>query len=297
MAAVSASLGAVPAGTDTASRIDRASAVWLLAGLAVAYAPTYWDLTAGRWAASAQGHEAFVAAVAGWLIYRKRDALAALHSPPALRSATLLLVAGLLMYVLGRSHQLPRMELGSQLFVIAAAVVGWRGWRALRVIAFPLLFLAFVIPLPYTLTMTLTGPLKSGVSAVSTQLLFWAGSPVGRSGVVITIGQYELLVATACAGLQTMFTLEALGLLYLHLRNYRSALRNALLALLVIPVSFGANVVRVVVLALVTYHFGDAAGRGFFHGFAGMVLFLTALALIIAVDKLVAALLPAPHRA
>jgi exosortase B len=276
--------------------VDRIAAAWVVGGMAIAYLPTYWDLMYGRWAASAQGHEAFVAAVAAWLIYRKREALAALASAAALRPAAILLATGVLMYVLGRSQQFPRLELASQIVVIAAAAVGWRGWRGLRLIAFPLLFLAFVIPLPYALTMALTGPLKSGVSAVSTQLLFWAGYPVGRSGVVITIGQYELLVATACAGLQTMFTLEALGLLYLHLRDYRSVLRNTLLALLVIPVSFGANVVRVVVLTLITYHFGDEAGRGFFHGFAGMVLFATALALVLCADKLVASLLPAAHR-
>jgi hypothetical protein len=39
-------------------------------------------------------------------------------------------------------------------------------------------------------------------------------------------------------------------------------------------------------LTLITYHFGDAAGQGFLHGFAGMVLFLSALLLIIGFDSL-----------
>jgi exosortase/archaeosortase family protein len=113
---------------------------------------------------------------------------------------------------------------------------------------------------------------------------------------VITIGPYELLVASACAGLQTMFTLEALGLLYLHLCNYGSAMRNALLALLIVPVSFCANVIRVTALALITYHFGDAAGQGFFHGFAGLLLFGTALVLILLLDRTLVAVLPEKHR-
>jgi exosortase/archaeosortase family protein len=57
------------------------------------------------------------------------------------------------------------------------------------------------------------------------------------------------------------------------------------LALLIVPVSFCANVIRVTVLALVTYHLGDDVGRGFFHGFAGMVLFMAALMLIMSVDR------------
>jgi exosortase/archaeosortase family protein len=55
---------------------------------------------------------------------------------------------------------------------------------------------------------------------------------------------------------------------------------------LVIPISFIANVIRVMILVLVTYHFGDAAGQGFIHGFAGLVLFMVGLAIMLAVDRL-----------
>jgi exosortase len=142
------------------------------------------------------------------------------------------------------------------------------------------------LPLPYSLVLTLTAPMKTAVSFVATHLLGALGFPIGRSGVVITIGQYQLLVTEACAGLQTMFTLEAMGLLYASLVNHPSTLRNALLSVMVVPIAFGANVVRVSVLALVTYYLGDAAGQGFLHGFAGMVLFSVALALIMSTDRL-----------
>jgi exosortase/archaeosortase family protein len=93
-----------------------------------------------------------------------------------------------------------------------------------------------------------------------------------------------LLVADACAGLHTLLTLEALGLLYLNLVRRDSAFRNIGLACLIVPISFTANVVRVMALTLITFHFGDAAGQGFLHQFAGMVLFLSALLLIIGFD-------------
>ena len=142
-----------------------------------------------------------------------------------------------------------------------------------------------MIPLPEALVSSVTGPLKSAVSAVATQLLFMLGYPVGRSGVMLTVGQYNLLVADACAGLNSMFTLEALGMLYMNLMNYKSVARNVTLALLLIPISFMANIIRVMILVLVTYHFGDEAGQGFVHGFAGMVLFMVALSLMLIVDK------------
>jgi exosortase/archaeosortase family protein len=56
---------------------------------------------------------------------------------------------------------------------------------------------------------------------------------------------------------------------------------------LIVPISFTSNVLRVCTLALITYHLGDEAGQGFLHNFSGMVLFLTALILIIAVDALI----------
>jgi exosortase len=122
---------------------------------------------------------------------------------------------------------------------------------------------------------------------VASGILYAAGYPVGRSGVILTVGQYQLLVADACAGLNSMFTLEALGLLYMNLMQYTAPARNIALAVLIIPISFVANVIRVMILVLVTYHFGDEAGQGFVHGFAGMVLFLVALTLILFTDKLI----------
>ena len=94
-------------------------------------------------------------------------------------------------------------------------------------------------------------------------------------------------MADACAGLNSMFTLEALGMLYMQLMKYTSIARNVFLAIMIIPISFVANVVRVMILVLVTYHFGDEAGQGFVHGFAGLVLFMVALTLILATDGLI----------
>jgi exosortase B len=161
-----------------------------------------------------------------------------------------------------------------------------QGPAALRVQWFPLFFMLFMLPLPGPFVDTVTMPMKMAVSWCAEHILFAAGYPIARSGVVLQVGQYQLLVADACAGLHTLFTLEALGLLYLNIVRHGSFLRNVGLALLIVPISFTANIIRVMTLTLITYHFGDAAGQGFLHGFAGMVLFISALLLIIGVDTL-----------
>jgi exosortase B len=271
---------------------DRLPIVLVVAGLLLAYVPTYHDFLVGPFAGYAQGHELLVLAVVAFLFIRRRDELSALPDAPRHGWAMALLALGVLLYAFGRSQLFLRLELLSQVAVLAAVLVGAKGFAALRMCWFPLVFLLFAVPLPHSLVLSLTGPLKAAASAITTSLLAAAGYPIGRSGVVITIGQYELLVATACAGLQTMFTLEALSLLYVSLKGHASWVRNALLAALAVPVAFVANVIRVMVLSLVTYHFGDAVGRGVAHGFAGLGLFAVALLLIMALDRALGWLLP-----
>ena len=83
-----------------------------------------------------------------------------------------------------------------------------------------------------------------------------------------------LLVADACSGLHSMFSLTALGTLFMYITARKSRLHNALMLASILPIAFVANVIRVIILVLVTYHFGDEAGQGFLHGAAGMVLML-----------------------
>ncbi len=275
--------------------IEPGAAITLAIGFLLLVVPLGWDWAQGTWSRETQGHEPLVLGIAAWLVWRQRAALVALEARPARWSGGVLLLAALLLHLVGRGFGVFRIELLSLLMMPPAVLLYFRGFAALRRVWFAFFFTLFAVPLPFSLVLAVTGPMKEAVSFVAAQALSAIGYPIGLSGVVITIGQYQLLVNEACAGLQTMFTLEAMGLLYASLMNHGSALRNALLALLVVPIAFCANVVRVMVLALVTYHLGDAAGQGFLHGFAGMVLFLVALVLVMAVDALLGRLLPAPR--
>lgn len=256
------------------------------AGLAM-FLPTYRALAAGVWATDEQGHGPIIIAVCMWLVFRKRVELAAFAETSKVSNALgwLIFSFALLIFIVGRTQDVLALEVISQILILVGLVLLFRGAAGLRLIWFPLAFLAFTVPLPETLVSAVTAPLKNAVSFVASGLLHEMGYPVGRSGVVLTVGQYQLLVADACAGLNSMFTLEALGMLYMNLMNYKSVGRNTTLAILLIPIAFIANIVRVLILVLVTYYFGDEAGQGFVHGFAGMVLFMVALAMMLVVDK------------
>lgn len=256
----------------------------LLLGFVAMYWPAYVELAHTIWSTDEQGHGPIILAVSVWLFYNYRHELAALKPEPMPVVGGVVLALGLAAYVLGRSQSFLGLMVGSQLFVITSLILLFMGRRALRLVWFPLFFLVFMTPFPEALVATVTGPLKSAVSLVAADLLYALGYPVSRVGVILNVGQYQLLVADACAGLNSMFTLEALGLLYMNLMKYTSVARNVALAILVVPIAFGANIVRVMILVLVTYHFGDAAGQGFVHSFAGMVLFMVGLVFVLLTD-------------
>ena len=268
----------------------------VLAGFALLYLPTYYDLSHTVWASDEQGHGPIILGVSLWLLYQLRHTLAALPADPRPVAGGLLFVFALLLYVLGRTQAVIIFEVGSQIATIASLLLLFKGPRAVRLAWFPLFFLIFMIPLPGSLVAAVTTPLKAAVSYVAEALMYALNYPIARSGVVLHVGQYQLLVADACAGLNSMFTLEALGLLYMNLMGYTSVARNVTLAVLVIPIAFVANVIRVMVLILVTYHFGDEAGQGFVHEFAGMVLFMAGLTLMLMTDKLLGLFIPSGRK-
>jgi exosortase B len=273
-------------------------ALGLLAlGFALLYVPTYLELSRTIWASDEQGHGPIILALCAWLLYSKRQAIAAAPVQPRPVLGWSLLLLAMVMFAFGISQHIISSQTSSQILVLIALLLIFRGPAALKLAWFPLFFMIFMIPLPEALVAAVTAPLKSAVSAVASQLLYLIGYPVGRSGVLLTVGPYQLLVADACAGLNSMFTLEALGMLYMNLMNYTSVRRNVTLALLLIPIAFCANIVRVMILVLVTYHFGDEAGQGFVHGFAGIVLFLVALMLMLVTDKLLGLFMPAHSKA
>jgi exosortase B len=255
-------------------------------GFGVLYLPTYIRLWNGVWQSDEQGHGPLILAIVAWLIWQKRAVLVDGEANPNGMLGWPSLVFGLLLYAVGRSLNILVFEVGSHIPVICGAILATRGSRPLRGLWFAILFFVFAVPLPGIMVDALTGPLKGHVSGVAEHLLYEAGYPIGRSGVTLTIGPYQLLVADACSGLHSLYSLSALGLLYLYLMQHRSIVRNLILSAAILPIAVGANIVRVIFLVLVTYHFGDAAGQGFLHGFAGIVLFVIALLFLFGLDSL-----------
>lgn len=257
--------------------------------LVVMFCPTVYSLAKDVWFVDSQSPGVIVFLLLIWLIARSSQPRHFCQPVGPLKTRIagwLALVFASGIYVVGRSQEIFFLEVGSLIPAVAGILLILGGVDLIRIYWFPLFFMVFLIPLPAAFVDFVTQPMKIAVSSAAELILRMAGYPVARSGVIIFAGPYQFLVADACAGLNTLFTLEAIGLLYLNVVRHASVFRNVLLSILIVPISFSANVIRVVILALITIYFGDAAGQGFLHGFAGMVLFMSALLLTISVDGL-----------
>ena len=167
-------------------------------------------------------------------------------------------------------------------FVVILAGIVWYlyGTRVLKVLALPISYLFFMVPLPFTVYTALSFPLKLLVTKTSVFLLKLTGLPVLREGNVIMFPNITLEVVEACSGMRSLMSLIAMGTAYAFLVLKRPWQR-VLVIISSVPIAVGTNMMRVYVTGVLARHYGAAAAEGFFHDFAGFVVFFVALVTLI----------------
>ena len=262
----------------------------LVAGLAALVLPTVFSLASTYWSTTNGAHGPILLISGIWLLVRERAGIR--FAPGSISTAWLagLLPPLLLLYAYARAFGILTLESAALYGVLVLLAFYYWGPATVRRLWFAIAYLGFLVRPPAGLVAELTQPLKISISNSAVSLLHAFDYPVAAAGVRIQIGQYELLVQQACAGLGSIFSLFAICLLYVHLVRRADPLRNTLLLLAVIPVALGANYLRVLILILLTYHAGNNIAQGFAHDAAGLLTFVLSLLGMAAVDKLLMAL-------
>jgi len=269
----------------------------LLLGFAILAVPTLVSLGRQVWTREAGAHGPIVFATGLWLLWRAEASFVALARPASALLSGFLFVPGLLLYVLGRAYDFISLETAGLYGVGLGMALSVFGVRALRQNWFPILYLAFLVPPPEWFLDNITAPLKQFVSHVTTESLSAVGLPISREGVTIFVAQYELLVEDACSGMNSLIGLTAISLLYIHLMRSSSVRYALLLTAFVVPIAVIGNILRVMLLVLLTFFFGDSVAQGFAHEMAGIFLFAVDLLLVFAVDALLIRIVPRSWRA
>jgi exosortase B len=249
-----------------------------------AYFPTFRGLVDGPLQTEQEGHGPLIIAAALWLVWQSREKLKSTPLSPAPIAGWAVLVFGLVLMFLARTQGVLTVEAFSAIPVLVGCVLSLAGWTVLRVLAFPIFFLVFAVPMPDWLIDSATVPLKVFISDVVTQVLYAMGYPIAQNGVMIMIGSYQLMVKDACSGMNSIFALSAIGVFYAYAFRSETKIRGLLLLAAIVPITIVANFIRVLALVLAAYYGGIDAVEGTLHDLTGIGLFVVAVALLFLFD-------------
>jgi exosortase len=263
-------------------------------GFILAYARVVASLARAWWTDDNASHGFLIVPIALYFMWERRRRLAgAVARPTAIG----------LVVVVGSLGVLAAGVLGSELFLTRISMLGalagillfLYGWETLRIALFPLAFMLLMVPLPAIVFNQVAFPLQLLASRAGEAALGSVDIPVLREGNVLVLANIKLEVAEACSGIRSLVSLLTLGVVLGYFSDERRWVRTAI-ALSSIPVAIVANAARVAGTGIAAHRFGAAAAQGFLHEFSGWVVFVVALALMLALQRLMLWMAPAPRR-
>jgi exosortase len=257
---------------------------WFAALLILCYAPVLARLVKQWNDDEDMGHGFFVPVVAGWIAWQKRHEL--FNGP--LRSNS----AGMLLVIVG-AVQLYIGTLGAELFLARTAIIEslvgivlfLGGWHAVRVLAFPLFLLVFMVPIPGVIYNQITFPLQLFASQVAAFVLDLIGIPVLRDGNVLELASQKLSVVEACSGIRSLLSLSFLALVYAYFFDTKPWMRWALL-IATVPIAIAANAGRVTITGIMS-EINPELAHGVAHTASGWVIFMIALVMLVITHQVI----------
>jgi len=253
----------------------------VLLAAAMAYGPLA-DLFASRLARDYHSLIPFIPIISLYLLYLKRKEILS-NARYAFAIGTAVIIAGVAFYAGGFSLG-GNLNLTDRAAVLTASslVLLWGtfifayGMKAFQSALFPLLFLVFMIPLPYAAMDALVTFLQKGSTEFANLLLWLSQAPYVREGFCFHLPGFSVEVAPQCSGIRSGLALFITALLagYLFLKSWR---RRAILALCVIPVTMFKNGIRITTLTLLSYYVDPRIIESPLHREGGIPFFIVGL--------------------
>ncbi|HXV19768.1 MAG TPA: exosortase A [Desulfuromonadales bacterium] len=264
---------------------------WQLPVLLLAWAAVFWPVLppmVETWLGhSDNSHALLVPLISLYFLWEKREAIRLVPVQGSIPGLTLL-VASLAIYFVSYAGGIAFFAR----LMLVAALIGllWSclGTAMLRLLAFPLGFLFFMVPIPDTLLGMVAFPLQLAATRISAGLIQFCSIPVYREGNMLYFLQTQLEVAEACSGIRSIMSLTMLGVIFAYI-SPGSGWRKAVLILSAIPVAMLANILRVSGTGVLAHFFGDRVARGFLHEFSGLAVFMFGLALLFLIYRVLKA--------
>jgi exosortase len=263
--------------TDRGTLWGRATLIAATVGLVVLYAPTVYWLW-GRWTMSVwnNAHGALIPPIVAYLIYqelREQRARAVVSRPSAW--GFVLLLPAMVLQALDAGMHTQLLSAISIVFALPGFFLLTLGVERTRTMAFPLVFLAFALPIPLGVTETIHLVLRHVAVAATASIVPLLGIPVFAEGTTLHMAQGALQVADACSGFSTLYASFAVAVLTAYTTPTTG--RRLLVLLSAAPLAIASNVVRIVTLVALVVWVGPEILETFVHPLSGMLTFALAL--------------------
>jgi exosortase D (VPLPA-CTERM-specific) len=242
----------------------------------------------GGWNREEYSYAYLVPLISAWLIWQKRAELSAVQ-PRGSWAGVGVVLLGLLLGLFGQLSTIYTIIHYAFVVMIIGIALASVGWRGVKIIWAPLIYLAFMVPLPDFLYRNLSGELQLISSSLGVAVIRLMNIPVFLEGNVIDLGVYKLQVVEACSGLRYLFPLMSFGFLCAYLYNGPNWHKFVLFAS-TLPITVGINSLRIGVTGALVDNFGIASAEGFLHMFEGWIIFIAAVGLFFGIMLVLARL-------
>ncbi len=225
-------------------------------------------------------HGLLIPIISAYLMWQKRKKLQTLTFSPSFGTGLVIFCLAMLVYVVataGAEWFLSRMAM---LMGLVGLVIYFGGTMLFRQLWFSLLYLGFMVPLPYVLYHRLAFPLQQLASFGAFQAMQLFGIPGMREGNILHFSGFSMEVIEACSGLRSMMILSALAALLAYMSNLPPGLRW-ILFMAAVPLAVIANVLRLIVIAALGIFWNTEAAQGILHEGSGILVFLCGLFLLV----------------
>lgn len=256
--------------------------VFFAAILSACYATVFYHLGLQWIQDEDMGHGFFVPLIAGYIAWTRREELARIEAKPNYWGLALI-AWGAMQMLLGALMAELFLSRTAFLFSLVGVLLVMGGTALVRLLAFPLFLLIFMIPIPKIIYSQITLPLQLFATTVAEKALNLMGIPALRDGNILHLPSEDLSVVEACSGIRSLLSLSFLSLIYAYFFDKKVWMRGALLAATV-PIAIAANAGRVTMTGILS-EYAPSVAHGVFHELEGGVLFLVALMILIVVHQ------------
>jgi exosortase len=251
----------------------------LLALWFACFLPIYPSLVQTWLYHSDNSHGILVPLVSAYLIWQKRGQLK-LNKISNSNWGAMILVISMVFYLLSYAGAVAVVSRAMIVFSLIGLVIFTFGKAFFTLLAFPFLFLLFMVPVPDSILGLVAFPLQLFATKVSTFIIQTFSIPSYREGNMLYFAQTQLEVAEACSGIRSIMSFGMLSFIFAYMMD-KIWWKRILLVLSTIPLALFANIVRVTGTGILAHFYGSKVALGFLHEFSGLAVFAFGFVLLL----------------